>query len=361
MCAPARAAGPVILVLGAVLAWVLGPAAALASTGDAVVASSASANGIAPRFGVAPPPDWVVDVEVPDTAGVSDDLLHDGIADLLSDIQVRIGDGPEQRFSRYVSEVVEPSGVSSVGRIQIEFAATYQELEIHWIRLVRDGVVQERLDASDVRIIQQEEDLGLDLYYQNATALVLLDDVRVGDRVDYAYSIVGANPIFGGRYVDWLHLEWWYPFGRIHNRIVAPRDRTLYFELHNTDEGPEIRPVPGHDDLVEHVFVRDDVEAVLSEDETPADHSPLAAHQVSEFETWGEVARWSAETFDHGGEPGDAVRELAAGIREQHETTEEQIISALRYVQDEVRYLGLEIGVNAYRPHRPALTLERRF
>ncbi len=368
MCAAARDAGPTArrlriacAVAAAGIAWVLGPACPAFADATSFEPSSATANGIEPRFEVAPAPEWIVDVAVPESAGVSDELLHDGVADLLTDTQVRIGDGPEHAFNRYVSEVVEPPGVSSVGRIQIDFAATYQTLELHWIRLVRDGVVQERLDPAKVRILQQEEDIDLHMYHQTATALVLLDDVRVGDRVDYAFSLVGANPIFEGRYQDWLYLEWWYPFGRIHNRIVAPEERSLYFEGHNTEAMPERRPLAGRDGLVEWVWQGDAVGAAVSEDATPADHDPLAAHQVSEFASWGEVARWASGVFDLGDDPGDAVRALADEIRATHETPEARIVAALRFVQDEVRYLGLEIGVNAFRPHAPALTLERRF
>jgi transglutaminase-like putative cysteine protease len=370
-------------VITCVMTWIMawGAAPAAAARVDSHEPSSANSHGVEPRFEIVPAPDWVVDVEVPDSAGVGREGLHDGVADLLSDTQVRIGPEPEHTFNRYVSEVVEPSGVSSVGRIQIEFAATYQTLELHWIRLVRDGVVQERLDTAKVRLIQQEGDIDLDMYHQTATALVLLDDVRVGDRVDYAYSIVGANPIFGGRYQDWLYLEWWYPFGRIHHRIVAPADRPLYFEPHNTEGVPEARPIAGvageegeaeegeegqegeagEAGLVEYVWQADAVPAAVSEDETPADYDPLAAHQVSEFETWGDVARWASGVFDLGDDPGPLVRSLADEIRAANETPEARIIAALRFVQDEVRYLGLEIGVNAYRPHSPAVTLSRRF
>ncbi len=369
MCAAARDAGPpnrtrrfACTCIVIALSWVLGPAAGAATPPSALEPSSANAGGIEPRFEVAPAPDWVVDVAVPESAGVGAEALHDGVADLLTDTQVRIGDQPEHAFNRYVSEVVEPTGVSSVGRIQIDFAATYQTLELHWIRLVRDGVVQERLDPGKVRILQQEEDIDLHMYHQTATALVLLDDVRVGDRVDYAFSLVGANPIFEGRYQDWLYLEWWYPFGRIHNRIVAPEDRALFFERHNTDELPERRAIEGRDGLVEWVWQGDAVGAALSEDSMPSDLDPLAAHQVSEFETWGEVASWASSVFEVGDPDADnGVRKLAEEIRAAHATDEERIIAALRFVQDDVRYLGLEIGVNAFRPHAPALTLERRF
>ena len=36
-------------------------------------------------------------------------------------------------------------------------------------------------------------------------------------------------------------------------------------------------------------------------------------------------------------------------------------MNALRFVQDDVRYTGLEIGAGAYRPSQPGVVLARRF
>ena len=131
---------------------------------------------------------------------------------------------------------------------------------------MRDGEVKDRLDPADVRILEQEEDLDLDLYYRHATALVLLDDVRVGDRVDFAYSTVGSNPIFAGRFMDWHYLDWWYPLGRIHTRIVAPSDTSLYVRNHRTD----VQPVrTEQNDTVELVWRVDGAPMRVSEDAMP--------------------------------------------------------------------------------------------
>src|SRR5207248_3294814 len=36
-------------------------------------------------------------------------------------------------------------------------------------------------------------------------------------------------------------------------------------------------------------------------------------------------------------------------------------LPALRFVQDDVRYLGIEIGPSSHRPHPPAAVLDQRF
>jgi transglutaminase-like putative cysteine protease len=40
---------------------------------------------------------------------------------------------------------------------------------------------------------------------------------------------------------------------------------------------------------------------------------------------------------------------------------EEYILEAIRFVQDEVRYLGVETGINTHKPYPPSQILAQRF
>ena len=39
------------------------------------------------------------------------------------------------------------------------------------------------------------------MYDGRETLSIVLDDVRVGDEIDYAYSLRGGNPVFGDKFV----------------------------------------------------------------------------------------------------------------------------------------------------------------
>ena len=71
-------------------------------------------------------------------------------------------------------------------------------------------------------------------------------DVRVGDVVEYAYSVQGHNPVFGGHHFGSFDLDWDVPVAHRHARLLWPRERPLHWKLHNqapaarvTDTNPE--------------------------------------------------------------------------------------------------------------------------
>ena len=44
-----------------------------------------------------------------------------------------------------------------------------------------------------------------------------------------------------------------------------------------------------------------------------------------------------------------------------NKTDEQKVLSALHFVQDEVRYMGIEMGVNSHKPHAPDAVFAQRF
>src|SRR5207245_3226925 len=54
----------------------------------------------------------------------------------------------------------------------------------------------------------------------------------------------------------------------------------------------------------------------------------------------------------------DVVARIGAAPRE---SAEQRVLQALRFVQDEIRYMGVEIGVNSHMPYSPATVVKRRY
>src|SRR5438270_4573548 len=106
---------------------------------------------------------------------------------------------------------------------------------------------------------------------------------------------------------------------------------------------------------------RHDVPALDVEDDTPDWFDPYDHVQVSEFASWSDVAKWADTLFQLDDESRDDVRDLAERSRGENKTRDEQIVAAIRFVQDDVRYLGIEMGRNSHQPHQPSVTLSKRF
>lgn len=302
-----------------------------------------------------PAPDWVLSLDVPEpgggpAAGGVEFLLQDGQDDLC-------GARPE-RYRRLVTHVAGAAGLDSESRLEVEFDPASEELVLHRVAVHRDGIVSERLDDLELRVLQREKGLEELIYDGRVTALAFLEDVRVGDRVEVAYSLRGRKAVLGQLWFDSFPSAWGVAVRRLHRRVRVPAGRELDVRLHGGASAPERREsARGH----ELVWDLRDVPAVPFEDGAPSWHDPLPWVQLSEYADWPAVARWGAELFAPIDEPGEALRTLAAEIAAATDEPLERTRLALRRVQADVRYLGLVFGEGSHRPRPPEEVLARRY
>ncbi len=78
------------------------------------------------------------------------------------------------------------------------------------------------------------------LFNGEKSAVLLLDDVRVGDVVDYAYTLSGDNSVFASKFADSVTVQLSEPVERISTRLLWPTQRHLYIKNHGTIAPPVV-------------------------------------------------------------------------------------------------------------------------
>lgn len=308
---------------------------------------------------VQPEPSWVRKLELPQSTAAP---LPDagGTEWLLRDSQTRESSITE-RYSRRALRITSTSGVQNWREIQIDFDPSWQRLVLHHVRVHRGDATIDALRSDEVRIIQREADLAQRIYDGRMTALLFLHDLRPGDVIDYAWSINGSNPVLGGRFVDWAALGSDAATGLIHWRLLHPVARAIRTSVF--DSSARLEESRRADGLVEKRIELTAVEPLEFEEQMPAWLDSWPRVQSTEFSTWAEVAQWADELFGRALAEGDheLLDDLAIQLAASSESPESRATAAIRFVQDEIRYLGIEAGSNSHQPHAPELVLSRRF
>ena len=301
-------------------------------------------------FDVAPRPAWVRDVVV-DYAARTPSARY-GVFDLLADHQVRVSsDGAAENYYRIARKLLSAAGVQNASELTIAFDPSYQRLVLHDVIITRDGKKIDALNPEEVRVIEAEEDSEKSIYAGQLTALIVVKDVRPGDVLDYSWTLDGANPILRGHYADDLDLSSSVPTRLIRHRLVWPAARPIHFKGHVQ---PAIEEIDAEKILT---WERRNAPALDIEDETPSWYEPWQSIQVTDFGSWHEVALWAEDLF---AVTEESEREVAA-LAEKLRGRSDPITAAIRFVQDDIRYLGIEIGRNSHEPRQPSLILEQRW
>jgi lipoprotein NlpI len=310
------------------------------------------ANG----YRIAPRPSWVVNVEAP--VRVAATAQGPGYRFLLSDVQTRLdAPGEQQQFSRSRLVATESSALAEVSKAELYFNPAFQTLTLHEVAIWRDGVRYDRIAGARIELLRREERLEQGTLTGTQTLLVVLNDVRVGDAVDIAYTVHGANPIFKGRFADNFQLHFSAAVDVVHLRIDHPVQRALRAKGIRADVTPEILREGDREVLR---VLRRDVPMVRSEDMVPPWYKVWPSLHVSEYADWSEVAHWADELFAGADDLGPELSARIDAWRAQAMPRDQLAATVLEAVQDEVRYFSASLGESSHRPKPAARTFADR-
>ncbi len=262
----------------------------------------------------------------------------------------------KESFIHNVYKFLSNEGLQEMSDLHFEFDPTYEQLVFHSITILRDGKIIDQLPAV-IKTIQREQDMDRNLYDGTLTAVVNLKDVRVGDIVEYAYTRKGYNPVFENFFSRWRNFNFGVPIERFFLRFNIPTAMSISLKSLNNSPKPTIQK---KDNATVYTWDIAKQKALLSDKNEPAWYYPYHGIVLTNFKNWQEVAQWSSKRYQVTESDFTKVKnELLPQFKS--ETDEEFALKAIRFVQDEIRYLGFESGLNSHKPHSPIQVFQQRF
>ena len=312
-----------------------------------------------PNWVIKPPPRWVELNSLSVVANTNLEIdAHSGSLYLLADQQFRVSDRGTERYYRHIRKVLSSAGLENVSQIELDFEPSYQALVIHHLRIIRGGTSIDVLRPREIKIIQQENELNERLYNGTLSAVAFLNDVRIGDIIDYAYSVNGDNPVLAGRFADTFSMSYSQPVQELRRRLLWPANRKIQIRSRNLDLQPSVQQLQGE---IDYRWQRDNLPAFEIEDAVPNWFYPEPVVQLSEFSTWEDVVRWAVPLYKAKQPLGVELSRQIDRWRSELMSPEQRLLAATRFVQDDVRYLGIELGSYSHMPKDPSSVFQSRF
>ena len=308
--------------------------------------------GEASTFEIAPAPAWVKVIEAPEEVAAG--IENTGMVYLLVDRQENL----ERKAIYYheVRQVTSENGLESAAAISLSFDPAAEKLTLHSLQLVRAGQAANRLDRSAVRVSQREKDPLRANYEPSYSVDLSLNDVRVGDRIEYSYTREGGNPRLGNRYASTHSLQWDVWIGRNVLRLVYPEHHKLNIQAQNGAAQPTITTAAGVSELV---YEAKNVPARVVENDVPNGYTPRRRLETTDFASWAELAQWAAPLFETGApsspEFGAEIQKLRAIL-----DLDQRVVAALQFVQDEIRDVSISSWVGDHAVTSPDEIVRRR-
>jgi transglutaminase-like putative cysteine protease len=297
---------------------------------------------------------WVESIDY-DSKAKPEDGQGASVYYLLLDVQENTA--TQESYEHYAYTILTSEGIQNMSDLSFEFEPTYQQLILHEIKIIRSGTVIDQL-SKDIQVIQREQSLEYNLYDGTKTAIINLKDIRVGDIVEYSLTRKGYNPVFKGHINRTYAFDDYYSHDKSITRIILPSTHKV--NLRNYGKGIPQPIVTESKGMTDYRWVRSKIEAKEFEYGLPAWYNNSSIVTLSDFESWQNVGEWARELFIVSPAERDKLKTLIASTFKSTDD-KEYILEAIRFVQDEVRYLGFETGINTHKPYPPSQIFTQRF
>lgn len=274
---------------------------------------------------------------------------------LLSDRQIHAE--LQQTYVRNVMRLDTQQAVQHHSQWRLEFIPLTQSLELHSVKIKREGEEIEHASLDRVRFLQREAGLEGFVLQGGVTLLLLIEDVRIGDILEYSYTSHHRSQMLAEHCMALFTLPENLPLGKHHLLVRFSESRPLKWKSSSAD----LAPVEQRENQeISWQWLNENYLAPEREKNTPAWHVTQQWIQISDCTDWRTVATALHDCWKEDLSAPSLVAK-AEEIKSQETDLLRQAGHAIRTIQDDFRYLSVNIELGGHVPAAAENIIRRRY
>jgi hypothetical protein len=305
-----------------------------------------------------PAESWVVSVAAPQPAPRTG---HDSaFTIMLDDEQAMLGKGIRRSFTQSVYRIDSPQGLDN-GNISLTWDPATDTVTVNKL-LIRRGsqMIDVLKSGQQFTTIRRETNLEAGMLDGQLTATLMPEGLQVGDIVELASTYVHADPATKDSTELELATFNGSPIGRGYARVSWPSSLHVSFKSFGGLPTPK---VIRKGDLSTIEYDIKDIEPLVLPEHAPGRFRFVRSLDASTFAAWDDIATLMKPYYDAATvvPQSGALRDEVEKLKRLPGDHKSKVEAALKLVQDEVRYVALNMGASGYVPASADLTWSRRF
>jgi tetratricopeptide (TPR) repeat protein len=304
-----------------------------------------------------PPPAWVKAVTVPKPDG---SMAEAPARLLLRNYQLKFHARGTELYVESHIRLQTPQGLQSTGNVVLPWKPETDVLTVHKCQLLRDDKVIDVLALGQkFEVLRREDNLEYAALDGVLTAVLQPAGMEVGDVLNLAFSIRRESSLISAPEMVLSDLAE-APALRVETRAVWDKSVPLRWRATQDVKGARELRVGKEQELT---WSADNVEPLAQPTNVPARFWRYPALEFTTYASWNEVSKTLAPLYASAAtlKPDSPLRTEARAIASATSEPVARIESALKLVQDRVRYVFLGVGDGNLNPANADLTWDRRF
>ncbi len=266
--------------------------------------------------------------------------------------------GREVWYEHELIQVLNQKGIQEFGEVVIPFSTKYQRLKVlKAVTILPNGQrVKPTKDAYNVVSppFVMQAPIYSDIKYQTISMPALCP----GAVIEYAYELRTIKSYMPGQFWAKNIFQQEYPVKRAIYALSVPKSKIPKIILKHIHLRPK-KEVRG--DQITFIWEVQNLPAIDAEPYAPPLEELAASIALSTVPSWDKVARWYYDLAKDALKPDIAIKKKAKELTKDCKDEWAKIKAIYNYVAQNIRYVGVEFGINGYKPHPASQIFRLRY
>ncbi len=307
---------------------------------------------------IKPEASWVQQLPIPKVTSQDNSTVINGTDYLILSKQIFINHDTTEIYYKIVKKIVNNAGVEKNAILSVDYDASLEKIAFHTVKIIRNNNAIDALKNNPIHINQHESSLSDNIYDHVKTATIILKDLEAGDIISYSYSLIIKKSVVNIPFSANIYLAYEAPIHTIYDTVTAPRSQKLFFKHFNT----KIKPTIHYSNTFTHYsWVVKQAKAITVEKNSAEFENLFPSVQISSCGSWDRIVAILQPLYHEPNTLSAALKNKVDEIKSTSTNNQQRVQKILDFVQQNIRYTGIEIGINNIKPTSPNLTFQRKF
>ena len=246
-----------------------------------------------------------------------------------------------------------------LAEVNLPYNASYQEIHVLSARTIKkDGTVVD-VKPQDIRISSPYHEY---LMYDDAQgvgfSMPAIEDECV---IDYTWEEITRPLLMPGQFWTYWGFSGLEPVGLCRYVLKAPAEKKLNFKVYNDDTLKPTVTVSTDGKFKTYVWERTNLKPIDVEPGMPRMSEVGSWMEVSSLDSWQDVAHWFWGLQSPQARATPAIKVTVSELIAGKTTDDDKARAIYDWVANRTRYVGLEFGLSAFRPHAATEVHDKRY
>jgi Domain of Unknown Function with PDB structure (DUF3857)/Transglutaminase-like superfamily len=272
------------------------------------------------------------------------------------DVVVHLDEQGQVYYTGYRIKLLHPNALAA-GNLAISWNPASGSPIVHSIKVYRDDQVIDVSNSASFEILRREDQLELAMLDGALTAVARVPDLRVGDELEFSYSVRHNDPTLGNMDSGVLFLTGTTSPGRYRLGLNWTADQQPKVKM--TDDMKAV--VQASQQSLEFRF--DNPKNLTAAKDAPPRYNWTRIVEYTDYPDWAAISKRFAPLYSKAATlpAASPLKKEAARIFENYKTPFDRASAALKLVQQDVRYIYIGLDGGNLTPASAEETWERRY